>query len=861
MKYIHHRTIVFFILFLALLIFKSYGQVSQYVVEVKISSATEQTPLSISMELTQDTQIKRVVLHYREFGMTEYKELEMLLTGRTSVATIPATSMTPPYVEYYIEIFIADGTQATFPTVNPDGNPIRIQVKGVDPKDLEVRFLSPEPGETLAAEDLAVAVSLMFAPDEVDKQQTRLYLDGADVTKEALLSDDVILYSPKNFDKPLNLGTHSIKIELRDARGKVYFTKQTNFNLSTAAAIEEVKTSLQYVGNAQLEFRNEKIDVTNTTYTRGDLHLNGLYKFLMFGYDMHLTNENTNDRQPQNRFLATIQAADYAKIQVGDAYPLFPSLFISGKRVRGVTGAVTLGFFNLDVAYGKTERKIEGVEKGLTVYDDSSTAAKDNRDKKYISTDTVTGKVTYMPYERGTYGRDFIAIRPSFGDGESFQLGFTYIKAKDDTNSIKYGNYPAENFVAGTDLLLAFDNQKVKWTTQVAFSLENTNISGGNYTDADFDQYKLASAKNAADSAQALKDSKDLKDLAKLGRHFIIVNPNMSPIKPTDGFPSLAVESELTLNYFNNYVRAMVFRRGKDFKSYGNEFIQTDIEGINLSDRIRFFDNRLMTSFSYETKWNNIQDENIKPVTTFNTFNGSVTVYPGAQLPTFTLGYGFNTRKNPIDMTRHTVFSAKLDSLGNPLKDTLGIVVNDTTILPSRQDSLNIADEKTDRFFIAANYDFYMLAPQSLNATVSIANKKDNTFNLRNQDNVSFSTALTTSYKKIPMQTTIAIIISHNATYAALQDSITKQYLRSTQKQDFNYQTISFSARYRMMNERLNLLAALAPSFGDFKRTLVQAGVDYQVIENHYVVSQLDLIQNPGKGSDVVASLVYRITF
>ena len=844
MKHSHRFVVIALFLFSAVFFFSAYGQVSQYVVEVKVPPATEQTPLSISVEIAQNTQVQRVLLDYRQFGETEYKEIELLLSGRTAVTTLPGKVVTPPYLEYYVKIQLADGNEATFPSENPEVNPIKIAVKGVDPKDAEVRFLSPEQGETLAAEDLAVAVSLMFVSEAVDKQRTRLYLDGADVTKEALLSDDVVLYSPKNFDKPLNLGTHSIKIELRDTLGKLYFTKQANFNLSTASAIEEVKSSLQYMGNGQIEYRNEQVGGVTTPYTRGDVRLNSTYNFLAFGLDLHVTNEDKPDRQPQNRFLGTLQASEYLKLQIGDAYPMFPSLFISGKRVRGITGALTLGAFNLDVSYGKTERKIEGVEKGLTVYDDASSAEKDNRDKKYISTDTVTGKVTYMPYDRGTYDRDFIAVRPSFGSGESFQWGLTYIKAKDDKNSILYGNYPKENFVAGTDLLLAFDNQKVKWTTQVAFSLENTNISGGNWTDEDFRDFKLANANNAADSAAGLKDAQDLIDMAKLGRNFITVTPDMSPLDPISGFPSLSFESELTLNYFNNYVRAMAFRRGRNFKSYGNEYIQTDIAGINISDRIRLFSNRMMTSFSYETKWNNLQNDVNKPVTTFNTFNGSITAYPGAKLPTITFGYGFNTRKNPIELGI----------------DTVVIALADTTFPSSKGDSLNIANEKTNRIFFALNYDFNMLARQSMNATVSIANKKDNTFNLRNQDNVSVAFALTTFYK-IPLQTTVAVIVSHNATYSALQDQITKQYLSNTNKQVFDYQTISLGARYRMMKDRLNLMATLAPSFGDFKRMLVQAGADYQLMDGHYVVGQLDFIQNPGKGSDLIASVLYRFAF
>jgi hypothetical protein len=142
---------------------------------------------------------------------------------------------------------------------------------------------------------------------------------------------------------------------------------------------------------------------------------------------------------------------------------------------------------------------------------------------------------------------------------------------------------------------------------------------------------------------------------------------------------------------------------------------------------------------------------------------------------------------------------------------------------------------------------------------LSLANRKDNTFYKRNQDNLSASASLTTTYR-IPLQTIISVIVSNNATYAALQDTA-KGYLLATQEQTFNYQTISFSARYRLFNERLNVMATLAPSYGDFKRFLIQGGIDYQVIDNHYLVGQIDVIQNPGKDNDVIASIIYRFNF
>jgi hypothetical protein len=833
-----------------------FGQVSQYVVEVKVPTANEKSPLSLSVELTQNTQIRRVVLYYREFGKTEFIKTDMLLTGRTATAIVPAHAIAPPYIEYYIGLQLADNRQATFPSESPETNPLKIQVKELDVKDLEVRFLSPEPGETLAAEDLAIAVSLMYTSDIVNRKNTHMYLDGADVTHEAILSDDVLLYSPKNFDKPLNYGAHSITIELRDTLDNVYYSKQENFNLSTASALVEAKSSVHTTGNGQAEFRNEKVDGAATTYIRGDAHVGGTYEDLLFSGDVHLTNEEKSYLQPQDRYLATFQAADYAKVQIGDAYPQFPSLVVSGKRVRGITGSVTLGFFNLDVSYGKTERAVEGIQRGLRTYQDSSAASADPQDKVFVRNDT-SNSVVYNLFDPGTFGRTFLAVRPSFGSGENFQFGLTYMKSKDDVSSITYGKYPKENFVAGADLLLTFDNQKVRWISQTAISLENNDISSGDFTDEEFRQKKLEGAQNAADSVQALNDAEDLIKIAKIGRDFITVNPNLLPLT-NKGLPSLAYESELTLNYFDNYFRTMVFRRGISYTSYGNDFVQTDIVGINISDRVRLFENKVMASASYETKRNNTQNDALRPTTTYNTLNTSVTAYPGLELPSFTIGYGFNTRKNPIDASSYVSANYLLVMA----VDTSRIVSwnslrNFYTVIPSGDEA--VADEFTNRFFIALNYDFNMLVRQTVTATINVANKKDYTFFKRDQDNINFS-ALLSSFFTIPLQTTFGVIVSRTAAYSALQDSV-HAYLPVAQKQVFQYQTLSLGARYRMMNDQLSLLMTIAPSFGDFKRLLLQAGAEYQVAENQYLVSQFDFIQNTGRTSDVIFSLLYRFMF
>ncbi len=65
----------------------------------------------------------------------------------------------------------------------------------------------------------------------------------------------------------------------------------------------------------------------------------------------------------------------------------------------------------------------------------------------------------------------------------------------------------------------------------------------------------------------------------------------------------------------------------------------------------------------------------------------------------------------------------------------------------------------------------------------------------------------------------------------------------------------------RVIEDELNAFATIAPSFGAFRRVLFQAGADYQIVKNHFLVAQIDFVQNNGASNDVIASLVYRFSF
>ena len=819
-----NRSLLFLITSLGLFVLAStaaQAQVSSIVVRVNVPMVSQGQPLPVSVEFTPSGRVERVVFKYRSFGETEYKEQEMLLAGNAATLTLSAQYVLPPYIEYYVLVELGGGKTETYPLQNAETSPLKATIRPVDPKNLEVRLLSPEQGETVAAEDLVIAVSLYYSSDAVNRRATKLYLNGVDVTAQAIFSDDVLLYSAANFPRQLNLGVQFLRIELYDTKGALYHTMESNFNLSTATALAAEESRFRVGVDGTLEARNEDVGATKNTFLRGQLRANGMFRALTFGSNIFMTNEEKSDRQPQNRFLA-YGDLDFFKIQVGDAFPKFPSYIVSGKRVRGVTANLFLKFFNVDVSFGETVRSIDGglLRDSTVTYADASAAA-----ARPLNTSLKSG-LTYSFFTPGTFSRSFLAVRPSFGSGENFQLGFTYMKSRDDKGSIRYGVFPQENLVLGSDVLVAFDNQRFRLEGQASLSLTNKDITKDSFTDADYD---LIAGTNDPGLTQQERDDRrqqkeDIKKLADIGGKFITINENLFPLNPVGtGLPGVAYEGTLTLNYFNNFIRAQFYQRGNAYLSFGNEFLQSDIKAIALSDRIRMFQNRALLSISYEAREDNTAETKVA-TTKFGNINGSLTVFPGVNLPSFTIGYGIVTRKSDASPT---------DSLKR----------------------LFVADDKTNRISVQLNYDFNAGARHSLSLGASLSDKTDNTFYKRDQKNNSFSGSLMTTYT-IPLQTTLSF--NTNLTESSQFGTLPLAALVTT---EFKITAISFNARYSFLGDKLQLASTVSTSLGDLNRTLAQVGVDYSFTQNLALLAQYDFIENSGFKDDNIASLIFRYSF
>ena len=468
---------------------------------------------------------------------------------------------------------------------------------------------------------------------------------------------------------------------------------------------------------------------------------------------------------------------------------------MDGKRIRGISAGLDLGAFNLDYASGEDIRRV----------------------------DIDSSQQVYTP----TLKRNLTAIRPSFGSGENFQLGFTYLKSKDEYGAADTLVKPEENVVVGSDAVVAFDNHHFEWTGQASYSLNNTDISAPEFTNASIDSSQLDS------STKDLLKKYGTKYLSKV----ITLNQNIVPLPP--GPTALVYETGLALNYFGNYLKGTYIYHGADYTSEGTSALRKDVKGFNVFDRIRLVGNSVFLTGSYERLQNNtagrdslrLADSNlIALTTTYQTINASVSYYPTSNMPNFTVGYGNNSESNPIDLADTNATDA------------------------ARRSTIKRID------FSRSQRTTFLRYWGKHNATLNLdlSNKTDNTANKQNVKGFN-AFLLVNTVHTFPLESSIGYMMSLNTLPKAAVDTATGKLVVSSTS--LNYTTVTLNGRYKLYKDLLKFTATYAPTFGDFQRTLLEAGLLYAIANNQSASFQYQYIVNSGSKNDSYVSLIYHIIF
>jgi hypothetical protein len=774
------------------------AQVSDNISEVRIGDAKEKNPISIVVNLISVESISNIDIAYKEFGESEYTKSEMLITGNSAIVTIPPEVAKPPLLEYYFIISLKDGSMQTFPIgVNEGVAPFQLMISTVSNKDKEIMVLSPDAGENVKIEDLLISISFIKAPDTIDVAKTKIFLNNIDISSSMLLAGDLILLSGENLGAQFKSGAGIVRIEAYDKDGNLYHTVNQSFNIVSFEVAQSIESLWKYSGNIKGESRNESFNSSSTWFNNLSTDLNASASDWRFNAFAFITSEEKSTQQPYNRYFASVKNGDWLDLRVGDAFPRFPNLILDGRRIRGFNGSLNLGAFNIQVAYGESVRKVEG-----------NIIEKYNAGNVPLGSDIIPIDMQKYgsPYARvrfGTFNRQIFAVRPSFGSGQNFQLGFSYLHAKDDPGSIDFGVRPQENVVIGTDLKIAADDQNILFTTQAALSIINKDIASGTLTDAQIDSI-------FSDNSTFDIDPKSVKDIRDIIDRFITVNQYLGPWNPQE-LASFAGESALSLNYFNNSLRASYIYRGNEYQSFGQSFIRTDVKGLNIQDRIRMFDNRVFLAIGYEELKDNLQKTKISTIT-YKTYSASLSLFPRADFPNITIGFNRYQNANELKIT-------------DPKYGIYAI------------------DDLTNRFLLQLSYDIDYLVRHSTSLSFTTSSRDDNSL-LNNDASFNTGSFAVNSFWTRDLSSNFGLLFS-SSEIAGIP---------------FSYFTINFGGRYRLLENKLLLSANFAPSFGDFERQTLELLADYNILANLNLGFQARIFRIPGSSTNSIIGLTTRLT-
>jgi len=783
----------------------SSAQPSDYFLSVHHQEATEETSLEIRVDLIRAGGIQEIFLMYRQFGSSEYTPIEMTVAGNSATAVIPEENVSPPHIEYYIKLISNDGSEHTYPVTDPEYHPEMAPVTSVTRLRDEIIILSPQENETVEFQDLVVSVSLFELPDKYTKDETQVFISDKDITGHTIISGDILIAVPANIDGlELPGGQQTIRLALQERNTGEVHSFSWRFNLTGVPTIDPVTQDFRYDVSMRGESRNESFGGASTWYNRSTVTFDGRLPWVRFRSNLHVTNEERSFRQPQNRYSFSAEMP-WLRLHAGDTYPRFPSLIMNGRRLRGFFGELELGWFNLEYATGQTIRGVEGNELDrIAAFDEDGFAIQPP------SNSILVDDSTYAVFRFGTHTRTLTAIRPSFGSRDFVQMGFTYLHSQDDVGSVEFGRRPAENLVVGSDLRVSLDRRRIQFVGEIAGSMQNTDISRGNLTREELDELM---------GGGAVEQLEDVISLSTL-QSFITVNQYLVPFDPTQ-LSSLAMDLNLRLNYFGNNLQIGYIRRGNDYNSFGLAALRRDVAGIRVRDRLRVMENQLYFDVSVESLRDNLHDTKAH-TTHFNRYDASVSYYPRRDFPSISVGYGYYKNDNNV-------------ALMEPM------AIRDVT----------------NRFFTQLSHNFFWRAHHNGSISFNMSLRDDQTDRDADVDIYNVIAMVNSRFDDLPLRTTIGLGMYHSKIpffQAPEEDNGQGQFVQT----NFDYYNIILGGEYRFLEDDLRINASFIPTFGDYNRTIFQAGAQYYFMRNLSVVFQADYLLNPDARNDMVSQLMLR---
>lgn len=786
-----------------------------------------------------ESNIRQMNLLFRSADGAHYQERPMKARTGFYRGSIPGEHTSEEGVEYLIIAQTSYGNAITYPEERPYEKPVSVNQEGgmaeqnsqsEEPDsrkqvDKSALIISPKSGAGISQDEILIAVSL-YPLGDVDSSSVQLALDGVNITAEANISSALVSYRSEN----LRPGQHAVRLTFRDTTGQAYTPLTWQF---TVLGETEAQESLLNLGGG-VSVQTGHHEIRNQIETINSIRANvrGSYNWLDFQGDIYLTSQQDPRLQPRNRYTLRLQAPG-VQLDIGDSYPTLSQLGLWNKRVRGLNGRFDLEYVNLHLVYGSAQRAIPGIryEQGM------------------IGDSLSENPAELVDY---SFGRRILAVRPSFGSGQRFQFGLSFISSRDDTGSVEKdpglewgGTTPKDNVVLGSDLYLSFDEKRIEWRSSAALSWQNNDISDGALSQGDTLEF----------GSDATIPVADLPFKPSRISSVFILNGNVEPFLPIPAsvdsgfnlslhpgklneYSSLAYQTNLMLNYYNNNLTVGYRRVGPAYQSFGNPYMRRDIAGFSLTDRIRLMSNRLYVNLGYENLREGLSRDTDNQIA-FNTYTAGLSVYPGGNYPEINYTFRNYQRSNGIvERTTH------IDTLVDYSTQSTRY---DTTFIDNRVDNSTMSNT----FTLSQPIGLFGLEH---NANLSFVRslKSDQVSRAPGYPAIGyslnmFSLSLRTEYR-IPLSTQLSFSVNDNETGRA----------------GSRFQIVTAGARFRMLNDALifNGSTRFTRSEGtqEFTRFGFDSSVRYRFLEQHVVNGDLRM-ERTNSPENNYTNLIFRLRY
>ena len=552
-------------------------------------------------------------LFYRDEGEADYRSIPMYRDGYRYFVDLSTKNLSPGNVEYYFAFQSADGQAFYYPQSGPSANPFFLRIlpgREAPPQQgqkqsTEILLLSPEPGESLEADDFMTALSVLDDENKIAGYKYKMLIDGVEVTRLLQQEGNLFSFAPKT----IRSGRHNAEFYVYDSKGKLVAKKEWSFSIKSRPSKSSAFNSQTRVF---LDNRYQSLAGSSRNIFRGGINFNGRYKQLDFLARVLISSEEKPDRQPVNLYMGQIRynfaASSFVYVRGGDITDYYDPLIFWGKRLRGFGTGIHFKYFGLDYLIGNSSRSIEGIVEQPV----------DPNDRPIIR-------------RYGTYKKKFLGIRALFNFGSHVQWNLNLVNGKDDRNSIRYGSNPKESLTMGTNLIMNFDNKRVYLKGSINASMKNENSFGS----IDFDSLAQRLSLSESEKQQAEKLFNFLEST-----NFLSLTPGLAPL------PSTAMQFETGLRYFGHYLRISYKKIETDYTTAGNPYLQKDVSGFYVNDNIRLLNNQIFLNLFFKS-----YDDNISQAEARNhnvDFGGSISYFPFSNLPSLTLSYNSISRENDL---------------------------------------------------------------------------------------------------------------------------------------------------------------------------------------------------------------------